>query len=69
MSKTSVRAAASALPWSHHAVALVVVVVAFGGAAAVGTDVAYYAAALVAFSAWMAWFVATVVDRLRRADA
>lgn len=62
-------AVANALPRSHHLAALAVVVVAFGVAAVLGTDVAYYAAALVAFSVWMGWFVATAVDRLRRTES
>ncbi|QLG27066.1 hypothetical protein HUG10_05690 [Halorarum halophilum] len=52
----------------YHLVALAIVVVAFAVAALVGTRVAYYAAALVSFSVWMAWFVQTVVDWLRHAE-
>lgn len=52
----------------YHLAALATVVVAFGVAALIGTNVAYYAAALLAFSVWMAWFVQTVVDWLRHAE-
>ncbi len=40
-------------------------VLAVGAAAAVGTGVAYFAAGLVVFTVWMAWFVATAVAVLR----
>ena len=60
---------ASALgEWRLHLAALAVVAAAFVAAAAVGSTVAYYAAALVSFSVWMAWFVMMAVDVLRGAD-
>lgn len=40
----------------------------FAIAAVVGSPVAYYAAALVAFCIWMAWFVTTVIDWISLAD-
>lgn len=54
--------------WRRHALALATVVAAFGVAAVVGSSVAYYGAALVAFSVWMAWFVLTTIEWIRRAD-
>ena len=60
--------ASALLEWRHHAAALAIVVAAFGGAAVVGSRMAYYAAALVAFTVWMAWFVSVAVDVLRGAE-
>ena len=51
--------------WRRHAAALLLVAAAYAAAAAVATDVAYYAAGLVAFSVWMGWFVLTGVRFLR----
>lgn len=51
--------------WKRHAAALAVVVVAFGTASLLASQMAYYAAALVAFTTWMAWFVFTGVEFLR----
>ncbi|WP_313695144.1 hypothetical protein [Halorarum halobium] len=70
MSKPPARVEASDSPgeWRHHLLALAIVVLAFGVAAAVGSEVAYYAAALVAFSVWMGWFVMTAVEWLRHAE-
>lgn len=34
----------------------------------VGSRVAYYAAALILFSTWMAWFVFTCIEWVERAD-
>ncbi|NHN43371.1 hypothetical protein G9C85_17275 [Halorubellus sp. JP-L1] len=52
----------------RNALALAVVVGALAIAAAVGTSPAYFTAALVAFCAWMAWFVLTVIDWIRLAE-
>lgn len=52
----------------RHAAAVAAVVVAFAVAAATGVPGAYYGAALVAFTVWMAWFVLTTIDFLRRAN-
>lgn len=54
--------------WRRHAAALAVVAAAFGLAAVHGSGVAYYGAGLVAFSVWMAWFVLTCIEWVRRAD-
>lgn len=54
--------------WRRHGLAAVVVVLAFAAAASVGDAGAYYGAALVAFCAWMAWFVLTVIDWIGRAE-
>lgn len=67
MTDRSVRAAlvVSLRAWKRHAGALAVVVVAFAAAFLLASDVAFYAAALVAFTTWMAWFVLTGVHFLR----
>jgi hypothetical protein len=54
--------------WRRHAAAVAAVVVAFVVAGATGVAGAYYGAALVAFTVWMAWFVLTTIDFLRRAN-
>lgn len=54
--------------WRRHAAALAVVAAGFAAAAASGVAGAYYGAALLAFTVWMAWFVLTTIDFLRRAD-
>ena len=61
-------AVAALSDWRRHALALVIVVAGFGAAAASGAPEAYYGAVLVAFTVWMAWFVLTTIDFLRRAD-
>jgi hypothetical protein len=63
-----VAAAAALSDWRRHALALAGVAAGFLAAAAVGSNAAYYGAALVAFCVWMAWFVATCVDFISRAD-
>lgn len=70
MSSQPARAAvvAALSDWRRHAVALAVVAVGFGAAAAAGSAGAYYGAGLLAFTVWMAWFVLTTIDFLRRAD-
>lgn len=67
MTEESVRDAfvVSLKAWKRHAGALAVVVVAFVAASLLASDVAFYAAALVAFTTWMAWFVLTGVQFLR----
>jgi hypothetical protein len=54
--------------WRRHALALAGVAAAFGIAALVGADGAYYGAALVAFTIWMVWFVLTAVEWIRLAE-
>jgi hypothetical protein len=70
MSNQPARAAvvAALSDWRRHAVALAAVAVTFAVAAVSGVTGAYYGAALVAFTVWMAWFVLTTIDFLRRAD-
>ncbi|MFB6072515.1 MAG: hypothetical protein ABEJ88_06055 [Halobacterium sp.] len=58
--RTAVVAALS--DWRRHALALATV------AAAADVPGAYYGAALVAFTVWMAWFVATTIGFIRHAD-
>lgn len=58
----------SLVEWRHHLVALIIVAAAFGVASVFASKVAYYAAALLAFSVWMGWFVLTVVEYLRNVD-
>jgi hypothetical protein len=52
----------------RNVLALAVVVAAFAVAATIGTPTAYFAASLVAFCAWMAWFVHAVIAWIRLAD-
>lgn len=52
----------------RNLLAAAVVVAAFALAAAVGTPTAYFAASLVAFCAWMAWFVHAVIAWIRLAE-
>jgi hypothetical protein len=54
--------------WRRNAAAAVLVVLAVSVAAVVASPVVAYAAVLVAFAVWMAWFVWTAVDWLDRAD-
>lgn len=54
--------------WRRHVVALAGVAVAFGAALVVGSSEAYYGAALITFTIWMAWFVLTAVAWFRLAD-
>ena len=54
--------------WRRHLAALALVAAAVGVASTLGSSVAYYGAALVAFSVWMAWFVLTVIEWLRHAE-
>lgn len=52
----------------RNALAVAVVVGAFAVAALVGSPTAYFTAGLVAFCAWMAWFVHAVIAWIRLAD-
>lgn len=52
----------------RNVLALAVVVAAFAVAAAVGSSAAYFTAGLVAFCAWMAWFVHAVIAWIRLAE-
>lgn len=54
--------------WRRHSAAFALILGAFGLAIVLGTEIAYYGAALVAFAVWMAWFVLTTIEWLRRAD-
>lgn len=60
--------AAALRDWRRHAGALLLISLAFGIASLRSTEIAYYTAALVAFTVWMAWFVLTGVEWLRHAD-
>ena len=51
--------------WYRNAAALALVAGTYGVAATLGTSIAFFAAGLVVFTVWMAWFVMTVVDALR----
>lgn len=52
----------------RNGLAVAGVLVVFAVAVLLDSPVAYYAAALVAFCIWMAWFVRTVIDWLALAD-
>ncbi|MFC6941279.1 hypothetical protein ACFQE8_15120 [Salinirubellus sp. GCM10025818] len=54
--------------WPRHVAAVVLVAGAFAAAELLATPSARYGAYLVAFAVWMAWFVLTAVEWLRRAD-
>lgn len=54
--------------WRRHAVAASLVAAAFLVAEFLAAPTARYGAYLIAFAVWMAWFVLTVVEWLRRAD-
>lgn len=70
MSETSAWEALSGAlsDWRRHAVALALVAIAALGAFAVGTPTARYGAVLFGFAVWMAWFVLTCVEWIRRAE-
>lgn len=59
---------ASLKDWRRHSVALGVVVVAFGIAFLLSSEIAYYGAWLLTFAVWMAWFVLTAIEWIRHAD-
>ncbi|WP_336023912.1 hypothetical protein [Halobellus salinisoli] len=52
----------------RNGAALLVVVGVLVGAALVGSREAYFTAALVIFSVWMAWFVLACIEWIKRAD-
>ncbi|MFB6138726.1 MAG: hypothetical protein ABEJ42_10405 [Halobacteriaceae archaeon] len=52
----------------RHLLAAAAVAGSFAVAAAVGTPSAYYGAGLASFVVWMAWFVLTTIEWVRRAD-
>ncbi|WP_144904549.1 hypothetical protein [Halobellus captivus] len=52
----------------RNAAALLVVIGVLIGAALVGSRGAYFTAALVVFSVWMAWFVLACIEWIKRAD-
>jgi hypothetical protein len=54
--------------WRRHVAAAALVVAAFAVAGLFAAPTARYGAYLVAFAVWMAWFVLTAVEWLRRAD-
>jgi hypothetical protein len=54
--------------WRRHAAAVALVVAAFAAAELLAAPTARYGAYLIAFAVWMAWFVLTAVEWLRRAD-
>lgn len=54
--------------WRRHAAAVAIAAAGFLAADAWGVPGAYFGAALLAFTVWMAWFVLTTIDFLRRAD-
>lgn len=54
--------------WRRNLSALALVALAFGLAALSASPGVQYGAALVVFTVWMAWFVLTAIDWIRRAD-
>lgn len=54
--------------WPRNVAALLTVAAALGSASVIGSKEAYYGASLVIFTVWMAWFVLTAVEWLKRAD-
>jgi len=64
--RAALRAALS--DWRRHAAAVALVVAAFAVAELLAAPTARYGAYLIAFAVWMAWFVLTCVEWLRRAD-
>jgi|AntRauTorcE11898_2_1112593.scaffolds.fasta_scaffold01583_9 hypothetical protein len=52
----------------RNLLAVAVVVGAFAIAAVIGSPTVYFTASLVAFCAWMAWFVHAVIAWIRLAD-
>ncbi|WP_336036708.1 hypothetical protein [Halobacterium yunchengense] len=61
-------AAAALSDWRRHVAAVAVAAAGFSAAAASGVDGAFFGAALLAFTVWMAWFVLTAIDFLGRAN-
>jgi hypothetical protein len=52
----------------RNTAALLGVAVSLASAVVIGTSVAYYAAAPISFSIWMAWFVLASIEWVKRAD-
>ncbi|MFC6733884.1 MULTISPECIES: hypothetical protein [unclassified Haladaptatus] len=52
----------------RNVAALLVVAAALFGAMQIGSREAYYTASLVIFTVWMAWFILTAIEWLKRAD-
>jgi hypothetical protein len=52
----------------RNAGALAFAVAVLAAAAFVGSPAAYFTASLVVFSTWMAWFVLTCIEWVKRAD-
>ncbi|MFB6197099.1 MAG: hypothetical protein ABEI52_02355 [Halobacteriaceae archaeon] len=48
--------------WRRNVIAILIVVISYGFAVIIGSNLALYAAALIAFSTWMGWFVLTGVE-------
>lgn len=58
----------SVTDWRRNLTALGIVALAFGVATLAASAGARYGALLVSFTVWMAWFVLTAIDWIRRAD-
>lgn len=58
----------SVTDWRRNLTALGIVALAFGVATLAASSGARYGALLVSFTVWMAWFVLTAIDWIRRAD-
>jgi uncharacterized membrane protein YdbT with pleckstrin-like domain len=54
--------------WRRNLAALAVVALMFGVAALTSSAGIRYGAGLIAFTVWMAWFVLTAIDWIRRAE-
>lgn len=54
--------------WRRNLTALALIVFAFGAATLTASAGARYGALLFSFTIWMAWFVLTAIDWIRRAD-
>ena len=64
--RTALRAALT--DWRRNLLAVGAVVLVVGAATILGSPGIQYGAVLVAFTVWMAWFVLTAIDWIRRAD-
>ena len=54
--------------WRRNAAALLAAGVVLAGAVVVGSNEAYYLAALILFTIWMVWFVLAGIDWVRVAE-
>lgn len=54
--------------WRRNAAALLSAAVVVAAAVAVGTNEAYYLAALILFTIWMVWFTLAGIDWVRVAE-